>query len=214
MSIDCVVMSHESHTLKDVLQQLRYCRHPSRLMMSLIFAIISISIGTADGFVSSSMKGICRPVNGRATSLMLLTEPTIDLATETVPKIFEAQMPSMESLVGFGAILVTLLGAASFWWNVIIPQKRTELSLSKRKGSVNEFLTDLREIDENESMLKPFQRWFFTDWLRKDTNKSPAIPLLKKAKWNSGDNPVLVAFAGIMAFVVSASLAERAGGSL
>ena len=42
-----------------------------------------------------------------------------------------------------------------------------------------------------------FERWLFTDWLNKPDakggrQKEPALPILKDAKWNSGDNPVLV----------------------
>ncbi len=45
---------------------------------------------------------------------------------------------------------------------------------------------------------RDFERWLFADWLNKATNgkggrrKEPALPILKDAKWNSGDNPVLV----------------------
>ena len=66
--------------------------------------------------------------------------------------------------------------------------------------------TTIISDDQEESVenLKPnvgdgrdFERWLFTDWLNKlDTKggrqKEPAFPILKEAKWNSGDNPVLV----------------------
>ncbi len=45
---------------------------------------------------------------------------------------------------------------------------------------------------------RDFERWLFSDWLNRPTNgkegrrKEPALPILKDAKWNSGDNPVLV----------------------
>merc|ERR1711966_290627 len=60
-----------------------------------------------------------------------------------------------------------------------------------------------------------FERWLFSDWLN-DTpgtgggrKKEPALPILKKAKWNSGDNPVLVTVAIMMLGVVVASVTER-----
>jgi len=66
----------------------------------------------------------------------------------------------------------------------------------------------------NKSLSRAFKQWLFTDWLekRKGSDKPAAIPILKKAKWNSGDNPVLVAFAGIFSFVLAASIFERVGG--
>ena len=44
---------------------------------------------------------------------------------------------------------------------------------------------------------RDFERWLFSDWLNKPTTKGgrqkePALPILREAKWNSGDNPVLV----------------------
>ena len=67
---------------------------------------------------------------------------------------------------------------------------------------------------------RDFERWLFTDWLENNKSagkpgrkKEPALPILKNAKWNSGDNPVLVTFAMMMVGVLIASVTERAGGS-
>jgi len=56
--------------------------------------------------------------------------------------------------------------------------------------------------DMDTSLLKrrdgrDFERWLFSDWLNKPSvkagrQKEPALPILREAKWNSGDNPVLV----------------------
>ena len=62
---------------------------------------------------------------------------------------------------------------------------------------------------------RALERWLFTDWLRKDDKskpgrqKEPALPVLKNAKWNSGDNPVLVAAALIMGGVLFTAVTER-----
>lgn len=65
---------------------------------------------------------------------------------------------------------------------------------------------------------RALERWLFTDWLEKEAytsgkkpgrQKEPALPVLKKAKWNSGDNPVLVASALIMAGVLFTAVTER-----
>ena len=63
---------------------------------------------------------------------------------------------------------------------------------------------------------RDFERWLFSDWLTSGKSngaggrkKEPAIPVLKNAKWNSGDNPVLVASALIGASVTIASITER-----
>ena len=52
-------------------------------------------------------------------------------------------------------------------------------------------------VERNEGDGRGFERWLFSDWLNKPASKGgrqkePALPILKDAKWNSGDNPVLV----------------------
>ena len=95
-----------------------------------------------------------------------------------------------------------------YWWQVIIPQQRTKLAISKNRGEVKEYLNDLKESTEEEK--RGFEKWLFSDWLNKSNKpKNAALPFLKKAKWNSGDNPILVAFAGIISFVIATSIAER-----
>lgn len=61
-----------------------------------------------------------------------------------------------------------------------------------------------------------FERWLFTDWLQDNKSarkngrqKEPALPILKNAKWNSGDNPVLAASALIGLGVLFTALTER-----
>ena len=68
---------------------------------------------------------------------------------------------------------------------------------------------------------RDFERWLFSDWLnngkggtKPGRQKEPALPILKEAKWNSGDNPVLVASALIGLSVIIASLTERVGSQL
>jgi hypothetical protein len=60
---------------------------------------------------------------------------------------------------------------------------------------------------------RALERWLFADWLNtyqnKKTKKEPAIPVLKSAKWNSGDNPVLVTAAMMIVGIVIASCTER-----
>ncbi|KAL3934103.1 MAG: hypothetical protein SGBAC_010106 [Bacillariaceae sp.] len=61
-----------------------------------------------------------------------------------------------------------------------------------------------------------FERWLFTDWLvdNKSANKTgrqkePALPILKNAKWNSGDNPVLAATALLSMGLLFSAVTER-----
>ena len=75
------------------------------------------------------------------------------------------------------------------------------------------------EIFENQygNDGRGFERWLFSDWLNSrdkkggtaGRKKEPALPILKKAKWNSGDNPVLVTCAIMGVGVILASVTER-----
>jgi hypothetical protein len=63
---------------------------------------------------------------------------------------------------------------------------------------------------------RSFERWLFTDWLQDNKSarkagrqKEPALPILKDAKWNSGDNPVLAAAALIGLGVLFTAVTER-----
>lgn len=133
----------------------------------------------------------------RMKSLNMLQE-TVDSGMKTFEPILNT-----DQLLSFGLISVALIVTTNYWWNVVIPAKRTEVALSKSKGEIKEYLESIRDNDD-----KNLEQWFFTDWLTK-SKKSAAIPFLKKAKWNSGDNPVLVAFLGIFSSVIIASLLER-----
>ena len=102
-----------------------------------------------------------------------------------------------------------------------------ELSSSSNNNDVGLNTTMIAEAsemqmsDNGEELIKPnvgdgrdFERWLFSDWLNNNKSKGgrqkePALPILKKAKWNSGDNPVLVTAAIMMLGVVVASVTER-----
>jgi hypothetical protein len=155
--------------------------------------------------------------------------PTLTTASDIVASHatdFEPILPSSATLVAFFAIVIISVAAAQVWANDVVPAKRRELAISKSRGEVKGYLDELREADEaqddttegiTEGERSPvkedrkFERWLFSDWLNNDKNtrKPAAIPLLKKAKWNSGDNPVLVASGMIMLCVLIASVTER-----
>ena len=107
-----------------------------------------------------------------------------------------------------------------------------------RSGDVKDYLDELRDAGEADeaaileatsmSMVgeeqspattetrngREFERWLFSDWLNKPAGKGgrqkePALPILTSAKWNSGDNPVLVTALIMLVGVVVASVTER-----
>lgn len=129
-------------------------------------------------------------------------------------KEFEPILPDTSALLGIGAVLLVSAAAGWVWANQVVPTSRTKLALSKRSGGVKEYLDELEEASEGDE--RQLEQWLFTDWLegRNATavggrQKEPALPILKKAKWNSGDNPILAATALIMLGVTIASITER-----
>jgi hypothetical protein len=126
-----------------------------------------------------------------------------ELVNTELVKTFDPQI-NLEQIGSMSIITFSLAVVALYWWNVVIPTKRKEVALSKSRGEIRDYLDDIRENND-----KSFERWFLTDWLNQTKNKPAAIPFLKKAKWNSGDNPILVAFAGIFSLILIAGFAER-----
>jgi hypothetical protein len=77
---------------------------------------------------------------------------------------------------------------------------------------------DAAGIPKNDDDSRAFERWLFTDWLQDNKSstgrkagrqKEPALPILKDAKWNSGDNPILAASALIGLGVLFTAITER-----
>lgn len=145
-------------------------------------------------------------------------------------KTFEAVAPDNVTITGFA--LVTLLSIVAYfvWANEVVPVSRTKLALSKRDGTVRQYLDSLAAVDESEDSRengiekklfnanqdgRDFERWLFSDWLNNNKSakggrkKPSALPILKNAKWNSGDNPVLVTSAMLMVGVFIAAVTER-----
>ena len=153
-------------------------------------------------------------------------------------RVFEAVAPDSSLLIGFGAVVLICAVAGYVWAEEVVPVSRTKLALSKRSGDVKEYLDELRDAGEtgeaanSEATSMPmageeqspattetrngreFERWLFSDWLNKPAGKGgrqkePALPILTSAKWNSGDNPVLVTALIMLVGVVVASVTER-----
>ena len=159
--------------------------------------VISI-IMQSSGLVVHSLRRECK--GHRAPRLQYKTARAAYEPSPLDPNIIYSQI----------AVIAASGGAAAFWWNVLVPARRTELALEKRnkeEGALGGYLEELREVDrtaedvDGESSIdkRPFERWLLSDWLReKSQQKAAALPFLPKAKFNSGDNPILAATALIM----------------
>lgn len=81
----------------------------------------------------------------------------------------------------------------------------------KMKTADTTTTTTTIEVKPNVGDGRDLERWLFSDWLNKNKQpKDPAIPfVLKKAKWNSGDNPVLVTSALLFVGVLIGSITDR-----
>jgi hypothetical protein len=146
-------------------------------------------------------------------------------------KTYEAVPPDTATLVGFAVVSLLSIIAYFVWANEVVPVSRTKLALSKRDGEVKAYLDELRAVNTTETIDdegdvrisinandgRNFERWLFSDWLNNNKSakggrkKPSALPILKNAKWNSGDNPVLVTTAMLMVGVLIAAITERIG---
>ena len=121
--------------------------------------------------------------------------------------------PVDPSVVAQQLAVVGASGAAGFvWWTQTVPAKRLEVSRSKKSGEIAELLDELDEAEATGD--RKLERWLLTDWREPSRRKEPALPMLPKSKFNSGDNPVLAAAALILSFGLANALAERAASFL
>ena len=121
--------------------------------------------------------------------------------------------PVDPSVVAQQLAVIGVSGAAGFvWWTQTVPAKRLEVSRSKKSGEIAELLDELDEAEATGD--RKLERWLLTDWREPSRRKEPALPMLPKSKFNSGDNPILAAAALIMSFGLANALAERAASFL
>ena len=121
--------------------------------------------------------------------------------------------PVDPSVIAQQLAVIGVSGAAGFvWWTQTVPAKRLEVSRSKKSGEIAELLDELDEAEATGD--RKLERWLLTDWREPSRRKEPALPMLPKSKFNSGDNPVLAAAALIMSFGLANALAERAASFL
>ena len=121
--------------------------------------------------------------------------------------------PVDPSVIAQQLAVVGVSGAAGFvWWTQTVPAKRLEVSRSKKSGEIAELLDELDEAEATGD--RKLERWVLTDWREPSRRKEPALPMLPKSKFNSGDNPILAAAALILSFGLANALAERASSFL
>ena len=121
--------------------------------------------------------------------------------------------PVDPSVIAQQLAVIGVSGAAGFvWWTQTVPAKRLEVSRSKKSGEIAELLDELDEAEATGD--RKLERWVLTDWREPSRRKEPALPMLPKSKFNSGDNPILAAAALILSFGVANALAERAASFL
>ena len=121
--------------------------------------------------------------------------------------------PVDPSVIAQQLAVIGVSGAAAFvWWTQTVPAKRLEVSRSKKSGEIAELLDELDEAEATGD--RKLERWVLTDWREPSRRKEPALPMLPKSKFNSGDNPILAAAALILSFGVANALAERASSLL
>ncbi len=121
--------------------------------------------------------------------------------------------PVDPSVIAQQLAVVGASGAAGFvWWTQTVPAKRLEVSRSKKSGEIAELLDELDEAEATGD--RKLERWLLTNWREPSRRTEPALPMLPRSKFNSGDNPIVAAAALILSFGVANALAERASSLL
>lgn len=82
---------------------------------------------------------------------------------------FEPGPVDASVVAGQLTVILASAAAASYWWTVTVPQKRLEVSRSKKKGEIKTLLDDLAQAENaaDGSVLqgdKRLERWLLSDW--------------------------------------------------
>ena len=121
--------------------------------------------------------------------------------------------PVDPSVIAQQLAVIGVSGAAGFvWWTQTVPAKRLEVSRSKKSGEIAELLDELDEAEATGD--RKLERWLLTNWREPSRRTEPALPMLPRSKFNSGDNPIVAAAALILSFGLANALAERAASFL
>ena len=169
--------------------------------MKLLLLIAASAIVHGGAFRSPALhRARASPARRQGVSMVLSEGVQAAAASATV---YGPQAPDASVLAGLAGTVLLSGGAYVYWDKVIVPMKRTEVSKSKRKGEIKEYLEEIREDDDRKA-----EQWLFNDWLE-PAAKEAAIPGLPKAKWNSGDNPVIAAAALITLLGVGNAVVEK-----
>ena len=125
-------------------------------------------------------------------------------------ELSSASSSSLESSSGLMSETSQIIGSVNENSSLL-----TEGSMMGINSSTDTDKSD-NEIQSENQRDRGFERWLFNDWLvdnksekKGGRQKEPALPILKNAKWNSGDNPVVVAAALMMIGVMFTALTER-----
>ena len=232
-------------------------RSPLLSCSSLLLVLVaSLLLGRSTCFTIHRSRGLSRSSVQRRKSeaaaaarplRMVVDAAVVDSAVAAVAATPYVPSPMDTSMIVRQlAVIAASAGSFYFWWAVLVPAKRTELSKDKRdrgEGSLGGYLQELRDADkavaaaalasqfkspEEELVVRAegsgegevavavpvavqdartFERWLLRDWLSEQSQqKAAALPFLPKAKFNSGDNPILVATGLIMVTGVVSSL--------
>ena len=68
-------------------------------------------------------------------------------------RTFEAQM-SPEIVYSIAGVLSILAVTVYIWWTLVIPQQRSKLAISKKKGDVKQFLDSIDDDSNNGSQVE------------------------------------------------------------
>mmetsp|Transcript_29527 Transcript_29527/g.71309 ORF Transcript_29527/g.71309 Transcript_29527/m.71309 type:complete len:241 (-) Transcript_29527:2938-3660(-) len=106
-------------------------------------SLLSYSLSSFDSFV---VQDNVASISSSSTSLYIG-------ATEIAPPTttYDAVMPSKETLVGMGFIVVLCAVAAWVWSEQVVPVSRTKLALSKKDGEVKAYLDELKASSSSSS---------------------------------------------------------------
>lgn len=204
------------------------------------FVLAAVAVGTATlaapalhrtpsdmpqetGFVSGGYTELRRT---RRTIREVLDSRITQAGANTIPLDEMSDVDPQFRIMQLFAIVASIVVPFAAWWFYVVPNRRREIAVSKRKGEVREYLEELAESPED---TRKAEKWMYDRYLREGKLVSKDRPAgmpeavvafeenLQEALPGGGfwsfDNPVFVYLVLILGFVATQLVSQALSGS-
>jgi len=177
----------------------------------------------AAGFVAEPYAEVRRT---RRTARQVLDSRIAQAGPGTIPLSEMSDVDPQFQILQLLAIVASFVVPFAAWWFYVVPNRRREIAVSKRKGDVRKYLEELAEAPED---TRKSEKWMYDRYLREgkliSKDRPEGMPEavaafegnLQEALPGGGfwsfDNPIFVYLVLVLGFVATQLVSQALSGS-